>query len=125
VEIASPDTIADGLRTTKPGVHTFPIVQSLVEDVLLVTDDEIREALAESSISSGGASSGLSIPRNAQTAAAARSPRRPRPSQSAIVLATERVCTAGSKRGGGWVSTRDMMASLNRRLLQQGTRSLV
>jgi threonine dehydratase len=45
VEIASPDTIADGLRTTKPGVHTFPIVQSLVEDVLLVTDDEIREAL--------------------------------------------------------------------------------
>jgi threonine dehydratase len=45
VEIASPDTIADGLRTTKPGVHTFPIVQSLVEDVLLVTDDEIREAM--------------------------------------------------------------------------------
>ena len=45
VEIASPDTIADGLRTTKPGVHTFPIVQSLVEDVLLVTDDEIRGAL--------------------------------------------------------------------------------
>jgi threonine dehydratase len=45
VEIASPDTIADGLRTTKPGVHTFPIVQSLVEDVLLVSDDEIRDAL--------------------------------------------------------------------------------
>ena len=45
VEIASPDTIADGLRTTKPGVHTFPIVQSLVEDILLVTDDEIREAM--------------------------------------------------------------------------------
>lgn len=45
VEIAAPDTIADGLRTTKPGVHTFPIVQSLVEDVLLVTDEEIREAL--------------------------------------------------------------------------------
>ena len=45
VEIASPDTIADGLRTTKPGVHTFPIVQSLVEDILLVTDDEIRDAM--------------------------------------------------------------------------------
>ncbi len=45
VEIASPDTIADGLRTTKPGVHTFPIVQSLVEDVLLVTDDELRAAM--------------------------------------------------------------------------------
>jgi threonine dehydratase len=45
VEIASPDTIADGLRTTKPGVHTFPIVQSLVDDILLVTDNEIREAM--------------------------------------------------------------------------------
>lgn len=45
VEIAAPDTIADGLRTTRPGVHTFPIVQSLVEDVLLVSDDEIRAAM--------------------------------------------------------------------------------
>ena len=45
VEIASPDTIADGLRTIKPGLHTFPIVQSLVDDILLVTDDEIREAM--------------------------------------------------------------------------------
>lgn len=45
VAIASPDTIADGLRTTKPGVYTFPIVQSLVEDVLLVSDDEIRDAM--------------------------------------------------------------------------------
>lgn len=45
VEIASPDSIADGLRTTRPGVHTFPVVQSLVEDVLLVTDDEIRAAM--------------------------------------------------------------------------------
>ena len=45
VEIASPNTIADGLRTTKPGIHTFPIVQSLVEDILLVNDEEIREAM--------------------------------------------------------------------------------
>jgi threonine dehydratase len=45
VEIASPDTIADGLRTTRPGVHTFPIIQSLVEDILLVSDDEIRDAM--------------------------------------------------------------------------------
>lgn len=45
VAIASPGTIADGLRTTKPGVHTFPLVQSLVEDVLLVSDDEIRDAM--------------------------------------------------------------------------------
>ena len=45
VEIASPDTIADGLRTTKPGVHTFPIIQNLVEDVLLVSEQEIRAAM--------------------------------------------------------------------------------
>ncbi len=45
VEIAAPDTLADGLRTTKPGVHTFPIVQRLVDDILLVTDDEIRVAM--------------------------------------------------------------------------------
>lgn len=43
VEIASPATIADGLRTTKPGVHTFPIIQELVEDILLVTEEEIKE----------------------------------------------------------------------------------
>ncbi|MGD0578159.1 MAG: pyridoxal-phosphate dependent enzyme [Bryobacteraceae bacterium] len=45
VEIATPDTIADGLRTTKPGAETFPIIQRLVEDVLLVSDDEILAAM--------------------------------------------------------------------------------
>lgn len=36
-------TIADGLRTPRPGAVTFPIVQRLVEGILLVTEDEIRE----------------------------------------------------------------------------------
>jgi threonine dehydratase len=45
VEIASPPTIADGLRTTKPGSHTFPVIQRLVEDVLLVSEDEIKQAV--------------------------------------------------------------------------------
>ena len=45
VEIAPPDTIADGLRPTKPGAITFPIVQRHVEDILLVSEDEIREAM--------------------------------------------------------------------------------
>lgn len=44
-EIPPPDTIADGLRTFKPGELTFPPVQRLVEDVLLVTEDEIRAAV--------------------------------------------------------------------------------
>ncbi|MBI5281932.1 MAG: pyridoxal-phosphate dependent enzyme [Candidatus Solibacter usitatus] len=43
VEIASPPTIADGLRTTKPGAHNFPVIQELVEEVLLVSEAEIRE----------------------------------------------------------------------------------
>jgi threonine dehydratase len=43
--ILLPDTIADGLRATKPGALTFPVVQKHVEDVILVTDDEIREAM--------------------------------------------------------------------------------
>jgi threonine dehydratase len=46
VEIPPPDTIADGLRSPKPGALTFPVIQRHVEDILLVTEDEIRAALA-------------------------------------------------------------------------------
>ena len=46
VEIPPPDTIADGLRPTRPGALTFPVVQRNVEDILLVTEDEIRHALS-------------------------------------------------------------------------------
>ncbi len=42
VAIAPPDTIADGLRSPCPGKLTFPIIQNLVEEVILVTEDEIR-----------------------------------------------------------------------------------
>jgi threonine dehydratase len=45
VSIPPPDTIADGLRATMPGAITFPIIESLVEEILLVTDDEIRAAM--------------------------------------------------------------------------------
>jgi len=45
LEIAAPLTIADGLRTTKPGAETFPIIQRLVEDILLVSDAEILAAM--------------------------------------------------------------------------------
>lgn len=43
--ISMPETIADGLRAPQPGELTFPIVRELVEQILLVTDDEIRAAL--------------------------------------------------------------------------------
>src|SRR5713226_4436456 len=45
VEIPAPQTIADGLRASRPGTLTFPIVQKLVEDIVLVNDTEIREAM--------------------------------------------------------------------------------
>jgi len=40
----NPDTIADGLRTSLGSV-TFPIIQQLVSEVLLVTEDEIISAM--------------------------------------------------------------------------------
>ncbi len=42
VEIPAPKTIADGLRSQSPGELTFPVIQKYVEQVILVTDDEIR-----------------------------------------------------------------------------------
>lgn len=42
VEIPLPNTIADGLRATQPGRLVFPVFQRLLEQVLIVTDDEIR-----------------------------------------------------------------------------------
>jgi threonine dehydratase len=45
VSIAPPTTVADGLRVTMPGALTFPVVQRHVADVLLVSDEEILEAV--------------------------------------------------------------------------------
>ena len=42
VAVPNPETIADGLRSPKPGELTFPIVKQLSERILLVTDDELR-----------------------------------------------------------------------------------
>lgn len=45
VSIPPPPTIADGLRTIIPGEVTFPIVRSLADGVLLVTEDEIKHTM--------------------------------------------------------------------------------
>jgi threonine dehydratase len=45
VEIPMPDTIADGLRAKTPGEITFPIIQKNVEEVLTVSDSEIRATM--------------------------------------------------------------------------------
>ncbi|WP_261129710.1 threonine/serine dehydratase [Bacillus sp. Marseille-Q3570] len=39
-------TIADGLRATQPGDMTFPIMQKYLDDLVLVTDEEIRLAFS-------------------------------------------------------------------------------
>jgi threonine dehydratase len=45
VKIPPPTTIADGIRTQTPGDLTFPVVQALVEDVAVVSDDDVMMAL--------------------------------------------------------------------------------
>lgn len=45
MEIPVPRTIADGLQQSSPGQLTFPIVQTLVEDILLVSDNEMIETM--------------------------------------------------------------------------------
>jgi threonine dehydratase len=43
--IPLPATIADGLRSTQPGAFTFPILRKLAEQIVLVSDAEIRAAV--------------------------------------------------------------------------------
>lgn len=43
--VPAPRTIADGQTATIPGELTFPIVQRLVDEVVTVSDDELRAAL--------------------------------------------------------------------------------
>ena len=45
VTIAQPVTVADGVATQAVGTHTFPILHSLLDDVVTVTDEEIMSAL--------------------------------------------------------------------------------
>lgn len=45
VTIDTPPTIADGLRSTTPGELTFPILRKHVEQMLTVSDEEIRATL--------------------------------------------------------------------------------
>ncbi len=45
VKIDTPQTIADGLRSASPGELTFPILRKHVEQMLVVSEDEIRAAV--------------------------------------------------------------------------------
>jgi threonine dehydratase len=46
VSIPVPHTSADGLRATRPGELTFQVIRQHIEQVLLVSEDEIRAAMA-------------------------------------------------------------------------------
>ena len=45
VTIPPPDTIADGIRTAALGTLTWPIVREMVDDVVLVSEEEVRAAM--------------------------------------------------------------------------------
>ena len=45
ITIPVPDTIADGIRTTSLGAITFEIMRRLVNDIVLVTDADVIEAV--------------------------------------------------------------------------------
>jgi threonine dehydratase len=45
VEIPTPRTIADGQQTTAPSERTFAVMRERVDDIVLVTDDEIIAAM--------------------------------------------------------------------------------
>jgi threo-3-hydroxy-L-aspartate ammonia-lyase len=45
VTIAPPDTIADGIRTVALGQLTWPVVRASVDDVVLVSDDEVKATM--------------------------------------------------------------------------------
>jgi len=45
VKIDVPNTIADGMQTQSPGELTFEIVRNYCEDIVVVSDDEMRTAM--------------------------------------------------------------------------------
>jgi threonine dehydratase len=45
VRIPPPRTLADGLRVTSPGALTFPVLRRNLDDILLVSDAELRAAV--------------------------------------------------------------------------------
>jgi len=46
VHIETPSTIADGAQTQHLGIHTFPVIRRLADDILTVSDTELIEAMA-------------------------------------------------------------------------------
>lgn len=45
VRVTAQPTIADGIRVAESGARTFPVLKELVDEVVLVTEDEIADAM--------------------------------------------------------------------------------
>lgn len=45
VKIPPPATIADGMRTQQPGELTYPVIREYVQEILLVSDEQVVDAL--------------------------------------------------------------------------------
>lgn len=45
VAITPPDTIADGIRTAQLGTLTWPVVRGMVDEVVLVSEEEVRATM--------------------------------------------------------------------------------
>ena len=45
IKIPPPQTIADGMRTQQPGELTYPVIREKVKKILLVSDEQVIEAL--------------------------------------------------------------------------------
>jgi threonine dehydratase len=45
VLIAPPDTLADGIRTAQLGTLTWPVIRESVDEIVLVSEEEIRETM--------------------------------------------------------------------------------
>ncbi|MBY0120455.1 threonine/serine dehydratase [Bacillus sp. S/N-304-OC-R1] len=46
ISLTGTNTIADGLRTNQPGDLTFPVLLKYLDDIVLVSEDEIRKAFS-------------------------------------------------------------------------------
>jgi threonine dehydratase len=44
--VSGESTIADGLRASQPGDLTFPVIMKYIDDIVLVKEDEIRQAFS-------------------------------------------------------------------------------
>ena len=104
-EVLGGSTIAEGIAVKKPGAITFPIIKELVDDIVLVSDESIEEAIyqlltIEKTVAEGAGAAGL--------AAVASHPELFREGSTGVILC------------GANIDSRILAAVLMRRLIRKG-----